>query len=113
MDLYKLNKMNNTVENRNERLKTIDIIFELFPELKKNKDEIMMNVLEKYGRPFKYILNKHIYKNQVLYIDEDGFIFDNDVNFIGLYVNNVYFLLNDNFDIIPVEKYDKLFQYKK
>lgn len=90
-----------------ERLRVIDIIFDLYPELKKNKEEITMNVFEKYGRPIKYILTQYIHNNNVYYIDPDGMILDKDINFKGLYTDNMFYFYEDNF-IDKLEHYDRL-----
>jgi hypothetical protein len=94
------------------KLKVVDIIFDMYPELKKNKDEIMMNVLEKYGRPHKYILNKHIYNNQILYIDPDGLMFDNNLCYKGILYNDTYYLDEEKHNNININYFDKLMNYK-
>jgi hypothetical protein len=98
-----------------ERMKTIEIFFDMYPELKKNKDEILMNVLEKYGKTIKYILTRYDYNNNIYYIDSSGMIVDKYLNFKGIkYENEFYFNdFNDfNYKYVDIDYYDKLMNYK-
>ena len=99
-----------------ERLRIIDIIFDLYPELKKNKEEIVMNVFEKYGKPIKYILTKYIHNNNIYYIDPDGIILDKDINFKGLIFDNNYYFNEEEFNQEKINEeikyFDKLMNRK-
>ena len=53
-----MSKVNTSTLIDDEKLKVIDIIIEMFPELKKSKDDIISNVFEKNGKPHKYIFTK-------------------------------------------------------
>ena len=46
--------MSNTTLD-DEKLKVIDIIIDMYPELKKNREEIIFNVFEKQNKTNKYI----------------------------------------------------------
>jgi hypothetical protein len=97
--------------NEQERLATVGIFFEMYPELKKNKDDILMNVLEKYGKPIKYILTRFINDNEVYYIDPEGMIVDKDLNFKGLKYDNTFYFENINNKFINLEQYDKIMNF--
>jgi hypothetical protein len=102
--------MNNTALN-DEKLKVIDIIIEMYPELKKNREEIIFNVFEKQNKTNKYIFTKTIINNNSLYVDPYGLILDKDLKFYGFYVDEKYYLQNDidNIELIDIEKYNKIF----
>lgn len=93
-----------TTNIKDEKLKVIDIIIEMYPELKKNKDEIINNVLNRHIK--QYVLTKYVFNNNIYYIDPYGMIIDKDVNFKGcFYDNKFYFDSLDNSDDI-IKKYD-------
>lgn len=94
-----------------ERMKTIEIFFEMYPELKKNKDEILMNVLEKYGKPIKYVFTRIDHNNKIYYIDPDGMIVDKNLNFKGLKYENTFYFENINYNNINLEHYDKIMNF--
>jgi hypothetical protein len=101
--------MSNTVLN-DEKLKVIDIIIDMYPELKKNREEIIFNVFEKQNRINKYIFTKTIINNNSLYIDPYGLILDKDLKFYGFYVDGKYYLENDidDIELIDIDKYNKI-----
>jgi hypothetical protein len=92
---------------KDEKLKVIDIIIEMYPELKKNKDDIIKNVLDRHIK--QYVLTRYIYNNDIYYIDPYGMIIDKDLNFKGFFVNNKFYFdesdNSDNSDDI-IKKYD-------
>ena len=93
-----------------EKLKIIDIIIDMYPELKKNREEIIFNVFEKQTKTNKYIFTKTIINNKSLYIDPYGLILDKDLKFYGFYVDGKYYLENDidDIELIDIEKYNKI-----
>ncbi len=101
------------------KMRTIDVFFDMYPELKKNKEEIMMNVFEKYGKPIKYIFTRHIFENNLLYVGPDGIMLDENLNFKGIFYENKYYLENDGY-YLDDDKYkisnlsdlDKIMGYK-
>jgi len=103
--------MNDNKINEQERLITVRIFFEMYPELKKNKDDILMNVLEKYGKPIKYILTRFIHDNEVYYIDPEGMIVDKDLNFKGLKHDDTFYFENINNKFINLEQSDKIMNF--
>lgn len=99
-----------TTNIKDEKLKVIDIIIEMYPELKKNKDEIINNVLNRHIK--QYILTKYVINNNIYYIDPYGMIIDKDVNFKGCFYDNKFYFNSfdnsnnsDNPDDI-IKKYD-------
>lgn len=91
-----------------EKLKVIDIIIEMYPELKKSRDEIIFNIFEKQNKTNKYIFTKTIINNKSLYIDPYGLILDKDLKFYGFYVDGKYYLENDDIELFDIEKYNKI-----
>jgi hypothetical protein len=94
-----------------EKIKVIDIIIDMYPELKKNREDIIFNVFEKQNKTNKYIFTKTIINNISLYIDPYGLILDKDLKFYGFYIDEKYYLENDNIDnieLIDIEKYNKI-----
>ena len=77
MDLVRLKE--------NEKIKIVDIIIDLYPELKKEKGMIINIVLERYDRPNKYIFERLIMPNldEKLYFNNDNIIFDSTLNIRG------------------------------
>jgi hypothetical protein len=106
-----MSKVNTSTLIDDEKLKVIDIIIEMFPELKKSKDDIISNVFEKNGKPHKYIFTKISHKNRDLYIDPYGLILDTDLVFKGFVVDNKYYFEDDDIEIININKYDKIMNY--
>ena len=92
--------------NNDDKLQVINIILELYPTLKKDRQNIINVVFGKLNKPIKYILTKIMINNYVYYIDTYGLLFDNTITFKGIMKNNELFLLNDNYDI-ELEEYNK------
>jgi hypothetical protein len=91
-----------------EKLKVIDIIIEMYPELKKSRDEIIFNIFEKQNKTNKYIFTKTTMNNKSLYIDPYGLILDKDLKFYGFYVDGKYYLENDDIELFDIDKYNKI-----
>ena len=96
--------------NREDKIKIIDDIIGMFPELKKHKDDIIKNICDT-RKQNTYIFNKHVYLNQELYVDPEGNIFDKNLNFKGLYIDNIYYLTDNNIDLLDITKYDIIIKY--
>ena len=84
--------MAQNINIKEEKLKVIDIIIDMYPELKKNKDEIIKTVLNKDIK--RYILTKYIHNNNIYYIDPYGMIIDKDINFKGIFCDNKFYFEN-------------------
>jgi hypothetical protein len=88
MDLVRLRE--------NEKIKIVDIIVDLYPELKKEKGMIINIVLERYDRPNKYIFERLIMPDleEKLYFNNDNIIFDENMNIRGIVMKNLKSNLN-------------------
>jgi hypothetical protein len=72
-------------ENINERLKTLNIIFNMYPSLRKDKDNIINNILEKKENKYEaYVVEKIDGLSFNAYIDEYCNIIDSNLNLIGI-----------------------------
>jgi len=96
---------------KEERIKVIDMIIELYPDLKKDRDSIILTINNKTGKPYNYIFTKFIHNNDVLYYDPQGMILDKNLVFKGVIIDNVKYIVDDYVDYIDIEKYDLLFGY--
>jgi len=89
-DNVSLNLQNNNIlikknENINERLKTLNIIFNMYPSLRKDKDTIINTILEKKENKYEaYIVEKIDGLPFNAYVDEYCNIIDSDLNLIGI-----------------------------
>lgn len=103
----------------NYKLQALDIILELYPEIRKDRAELVTILSGKYQRPIKYILNKFKYNNLDLYADPDGMIVDKDLNFYGftkdmsnrnLHLSNLAMYNSSNYKTIMIQydKYNKI-----
>jgi hypothetical protein len=88
-----------------DRLKVINVIIDMYPELKKDKNDIINVVYGKLSKPNKQIFTKIKIDNQELYIDNTGLVLDENLVFKGLIINNIRYLFDDNIDLT---KYDDL-----
>jgi hypothetical protein len=89
-------------------MKVIDIIIDMYPELKKSKDEIVAHVFDKNNYINKYIFTKYIHNNKDLYVDPYGLILDKYLVFNGFLVDGKYYILDDDYDNINIHELDKL-----
>lgn len=114
-DLSNMMQLNPTDKNAviRERLFTIEKIIEMYPNLKKDKDYIIDNIMnKKEEKPNTYILEKIIINKNAYYKDPYGFIIDSDTKMVGLYTNTqttiICYMLDYNKNILT--KYDKLLE---
>ena len=93
-----------------EKVKVIDIIIDMYPELKKDRNDIINIVFGKLSKPNKYIFTKILLNNIEVYFDPDGLILTKNLTFMGFIINNKYYLLDDNTydNIIDINKLDKI-----
>lgn len=87
-----------------DKIKIIDTIIELYPDLKKDRNQIINVILEKIERPDKYILDRIEVNKEVYYKDIDNIIIDCDLNICGTCVN----LGNSTLKYIITKKYNRL-----
>jgi hypothetical protein len=81
-----------------DRLKVINVILDMYPELKKDKHDIINVVYGKLSKPNKQIFTKIKLDNKELYIDNTGLTLDENLNFKGLIINNIRYLIDDDND---------------
>ncbi len=93
---------------REHKMKVIDIIIDMYPELKKSKDEIVAHVFDKNNYINKYIFTKYVHNSKDLYVDPYGLILDKYLVFNGFFVDGKYYILDDDFDNINIQELDKL-----
>lgn len=82
-----------------DRLKVINVILDMYPELKKDKNDIINVVYGKLSKPNKQIFTKIKLDDKELYIDTTGLVLDENLNFKGLIINNIRYLFDDNIDL--------------
>lgn len=82
-----------------DRLKVINVILDMYPELKKDKTDIINVVYGKLSKPNKQIFTKIKLDDKELYIDTTGLVLDKNLNFKGLIINNIRYLFDDNIDL--------------
>ena len=82
-----------------DRLKVINVILDMYPDLKKDKNDIINVVYGKLSKPNKQIFTKIKLDDKELYIDTTGLVLDQNLNFKGLIINNIRYLFDDNTDL--------------
>lgn len=82
-----------------DRLKVINVILDMYPDLKKDKNDIINVVYGKLSKPNKQIFTKIKLDDKELYIDTTGLVLDENLNFKGLIINNIRYLFDDNTDL--------------
>ena len=103
-------------KDMDDKIKVIDIIIDLYPELKKDKNDIINVVFGKLSKPNKYIFTKIMHNNEELYVDVDGLLLTKNVDFKGFVVNNKFYLISDiekNDDLININELDKIMYNNK
>lgn len=83
-------KKNNMVT---ERLITIDKILDMYPSLKKDRDVIISNILDKNRQMSeRSIFEKIVIDKKNYYFEQSGIILDADTNLVGIFFkkNNYY-----------------------
>jgi len=71
-----------------DKIRLVDSIIEQYPDLKKERSNIIRIVLEKIIRPNKLILEKFNFKNNFYYKYEDGIIIDENLKIKGFVIDN-------------------------
>jgi len=71
-----------------DKISIVDLIIEYYPELKKNRTNIIKLVLQQITRPNKLILEKVIYENKTYYKYNDGILIDDKLNTCGMIIND-------------------------
>ena len=80
--------MSNTNLSDFDKINIVDLIIEHYPELKKDRSNLIKLVLQQVTRQNKLILEKIIHNNTTYYKYNDGIIIDTNVNICGAVVDN-------------------------
>jgi len=70
-----------------DKIRIVDLIIEHYPELKKDRTNIIKLILQQITRPNKLILEKIIHNDKVYYKYNDGVLIDESLNIRG-FINN-------------------------
>jgi hypothetical protein len=99
MDKY-LNKEKDKDKQIDEKLKIINVILDMYPEMKKDKQDIINAVYGKLSKPNTYVFTKIFIKNNEYYVDPEGTILSKTLEFKGIIVNNKYYMAEDEDELI-------------
>lgn len=105
------NNMDQKRENRNHiRLDVIDKIIKLYPEMKKEKKNIIYNIFgtRKEETGDEYIVEKFKYKDLFYYRDKNGLIRTAETDIVG-----VYEILDGEYKYYFFDEFRKLDVFKK
>jgi hypothetical protein len=89
-----------------EKIQVINIILDLYPSLKKDRQNIINVVFGKLNKPNKYVFTKISMNNNIYYVDNFGMLLDESLNFKGIVNNNTIYLFEDN-EINKLKEYNK------
>ncbi len=67
-----------------DKIKIVDTIIEYYPELKKERSNIINIILEKTERLDRFILDKVIINNKTYYRDKDNILVDVNLQIVGM-----------------------------
>jgi hypothetical protein len=98
-------------KDMDDKIKIIDIIIDMYPELKKDKNDIINVVFGKLSKPNKYVFTKIMYNNEELYVDVDGLLLTKNIDFRGFVINNKFYLVSDidnKDDILDIPELDRI-----
>ena len=111
-DFKILNKLSNEDKKILEyKIQAFDTIAEFYPEIRKDRVDILNAFIGKYNLPVKYVLNKFTYMNKDYYVDPNGLIIDKHINVCGitkdgtqtnLNLSNIIFNKEDEKDTIDI-----------
>ena len=78
-----------------DKIQVINIILDLYPSLKKDRQNIINVVFGRLNKPNKYVFTKILLNNYTYYIDNFGMLLDESLNFKGIVNNNIIYLCED------------------
>lgn len=78
-----------------DKIQVINIILDLYPSLKKDRQNIINVVFGRLNKPNKYVFTKILLNNHTYYIDNFGMLLDESLNFKGIVKNNIIYLCED------------------
>jgi predicted nucleic acid-binding Zn-ribbon protein len=94
-DITKSDKYRNVL-NINQTIKIVDKIIAMRPKLKKDRKDILDNILGRYEKKvndYDDVLEKITIKDKVYYKDNLGLLFDADVSIVGCYYKDGTYIL--------------------
>ena len=86
-----------------DKMKVINIVLDMYPQLKKNKIDIVNAVYGKLVRSYNYVFTKFFIANKEYYIDPNDAIYNKQLNFKGFIANKKIYLIDDINDEIIKE----------
>ena len=78
-----------------DKISIIDLIIEHYPELKKDRTNLIKLVLQQVTRPNKLILEKITHEDKTYYKYNDGILIDENLNTIGIVIDDKI-IITDN-----------------
>lgn len=102
MEKY-LNKEKDKDKQLDERIKIINIILDMYPDMKKDKQDIINAVYGKLSKPNTYVFTKIFINKKEYYVDPEGTILTKTLEFKGIISNNKFYMVEDEDD----EKFNK------
>ena len=81
-----------------EKLKIINVILDMYPEMKKDKQDIINAVYGKLSKPNTYVFTKIFINNKEYYVDPEGTIMTKTLEFKGIVLNNKFYMAEDEDD---------------
>lgn len=97
MEKY-LNKDKEKDKQLDEKLKIINVIIDMYPEMKKDKQDIINAVYGKLSKPNTYVFTKIFINNKEYYVDPEGTIMTKTLEFKGIVLNNKFYMAEDEED---------------
>ena len=79
-----------------DKISIIDLIIEHYPELKKDRTNLIKLVLQQVTRPNKLILEKMTHAGKTYYKYNDGILIDENLNTMGTIVENKIIIIRNN-----------------
>lgn len=79
-----------------DKIQVINIILDLYPSLKKDRQNIINVVFNRLNKPNKYVFTKILLNNHTYYIDNFGMLLDESLNFKGIVNNNIIYFYEDD-----------------
>lgn len=90
-----------------DKIQIVDLLIEHYPELKKNRTNLIKIVLQKITRPNKLILEKVLYDNNIYYKYSDGILIDSELNICGYCINKNDINIVNEGKIFMIRKYNR------
>ena len=84
------------------KMDVVDIILSRYPELKRDRTNIINEVLGRREKQNENVLDRFIYDGNVLYRDHKGNVLNGDIEFKGCYIRKgqtiVYYIEQNNYN---------------